>query len=175
MVASRSSADAHWAKRLHQIWNHPMSHKSKWIAVCLIGVLAAAFGVFQFVGGPSSPVAKIGIAGWGSNPEFQRSIDGFKEGLAANGYVEGENVDFIILNSETDPAVQREIIEQFVDQEVDLIYTLTTFGTLTAMDFPGVGQLGATGGPARFWMQHAEHHGYLAGDDDSQTYPAAAF
>ena len=111
-----------------------MSHKSKWIAAGLVAVLAAAFGVFQLVGGPSSPVAKIGIAGWGSNPEFQRSIEGFKEGLAAKGYVEGENVDFIIRNSETDLAVQRQIIEQFVAQDVDLIYTLTTFGTLTAME-----------------------------------------
>ena len=88
---------------------------------------------YQLIVEPAFPVVKIGIAGWGSNPEFRRSIDGFKESLAAKGYIEGENVEFITLNSETDLAVQRQIIERFVAQEVDLIYTLTTFGTLTAM------------------------------------------
>lgn len=111
-----------------------MKRKSYWIAAGIAAVLAAGFGIFQFAGGLSPPVAKIGIAGWGADPEYQRNIDGFKESLAAKGYVEGENVEYIVRNSETDLAVQRQIIEQFVAQEVDLIYTLTTFGTLTAME-----------------------------------------
>ncbi len=46
-------------------------------------------------------------------------------------------------------------------------------GQLVAMDFPGIGQLGAAGGPAKFWMEHAQRHGYL--DDDEASLPAAAF
>ena len=46
-------------------------------------------------------------------------------------------------------------------------------GTLPAMNFPGVGSLGAAGGSAKFWMTWAERHGYL--DEDEARFPAAAF
>ena len=46
-------------------------------------------------------------------------------------------------------------------------------GQLVAMDFPGIGQLGAAGGPAKFWFDHARRHGYL--DEDESILPAAAF
>ena len=48
-------------------------------------------------------------------------------------------------------------------------------GQLPPMDFPGIGQLGASGGPAKFWFQHASRHGYLAEQDDAQLLPAAAY
>ena len=47
-------------------------------------------------------------------------------------------------------------------------------GTLISMDFPNVGQLGAVGGPAKFWMEHARRHGYLEEDDGAAQFPAAA-
>ncbi len=79
-------------------------------------------------------VVTIGIAGWGSNPEFTRNVEGFKDGLAENGYVEGENVQFIIKIPETDLDVQREIIQSFIDADVDLIFSITTPGTLVAKE-----------------------------------------
>lgn len=47
-------------------------------------------------------------------------------------------------------------------------------GTLPPMDFPNIGQLGAVGGSAKFWMQHAGRHGYLNEDDGETEWPAAA-
>ena len=79
-------------------------------------------------------ILTIGISGWGSNPEFTRNIEGFKEGLAENGYVEGENVQFIIKIPEADLDVQREIIQSFIDADVDLIFSITTPGTLVAKE-----------------------------------------
>ena len=79
-------------------------------------------------------IVTIGIAGWGSNPEFMRNIEGFKDGLAENGYVEGENVQFIVEIPETDLDVQREIIQSFIDADVDLIFSITTPGTLVAKE-----------------------------------------
>jgi len=79
-------------------------------------------------------VLTVGIAGWGSNPEFMRNIEGFKDGLAENGYVEGENVHFIIKIPETDLDAQREIIQSFIDAGVDLIFSITTPGTLVAKE-----------------------------------------
>ncbi len=79
-------------------------------------------------------IITIGIARWGANPEFTRNVQGFKDGLAENGYVEGENVEFIIKNPETDLELQRTIIESFVEQKVDLIFSITTPSTLVAKE-----------------------------------------
>ena len=79
-------------------------------------------------------VKTIGIARWGANPEFTRNVEGFKDGLAEKGYVEGDNVKFIIKNPETDLEVQREIIQSFIDTEVDLIFSITTPSTLVAKE-----------------------------------------
>jgi len=77
---------------------------------------------------------KIGIARWGSNPEFTRNVEGFKAGLAEKGYVEGVNVSFVIKSPETDLEVQRQIIQSFIDEKVDLIFSITTPGTLVAKE-----------------------------------------
>jgi len=74
----------------------------------------------------------IGIAGWNSDLTYGGNVEGFKDGLEENGYVEEKNVRFIIENAESDLDVQREIIESFVERDVDLIYSLTTPGTLVA-------------------------------------------
>ena len=79
----------------------------------------------------------IGIARWGANSEYTRNIEGFKDGLAENGYVEGENVQFLVENPETDLDQQRKIIESFVAKGVDLIFSITTPGTLVAKDVTG--------------------------------------
>lgn len=76
----------------------------------------------------------IGIARWVSNPEYDRNIQGFKDGLAENGYIDGEKVTFIIRNPETDKEKQIEIIQSFIDDKVDLIYSLTTPGALIAKE-----------------------------------------
>jgi len=79
-------------------------------------------------------IVTIGIAGWNSELTYGGNIEGFKDGLAEQGYVEGKNVRFIIETPESDLEIQREIIESFVEAEVDLIYSLTTPGTLVAKE-----------------------------------------
>ncbi len=46
-------------------------------------------------------------------------------------------------------------------------------GQFPPMDFPGIGQLGAAGGPAKYWFEHAARHSYLA-DEDEADWPSAA-
>ena len=75
----------------------------------------------------------IGISQWVSNDEFESNIEGFKKGLANHGYL-SENIKFIQRNPEADEEKQREIIQEFVDADVDLIYSLTTPGTLVAKE-----------------------------------------
>jgi putative ABC transport system substrate-binding protein len=97
----------------------------------------------------------IGVAQWGSNPDYERNIMGFKDALAAKGHQEKKNIPFLQRlcprgrtsctwyqedktvrflhgNAEMDIEKQREIIASFVREEVSLIYALTTPGTLVA-------------------------------------------
>ncbi len=112
----------------------------KLITIGLVGILI--IGTLIFAGwyflSPSeedkSAIKIIGIARWATNPEYDKNLEGFKEGLAENGYIEGKNVEFIIENPETDLEQQRKIIESFVAKEVDLIFSITTPGTLVAKE-----------------------------------------
>ena len=102
------------------------------IGILIIGILIFVGWYFLFPFEEEDKVKTIGIAGWNSDLTYSGSVVGFKEGLAENGYVEGENVRFIIKNAESDLEIQRQIIGSFVEAEVDIIYSLTTPGTLIA-------------------------------------------
>ena len=51
---------------------------------------------------PEKKMFTIGIARWNFDPTYNCNVDGFKEGLAEMGYVEGENVKFIIKSPQSD-------------------------------------------------------------------------
>ncbi len=113
--------------------NKAKQKKTLWVGGIILlcaGVITTVFGYYR----NTDSMLTIGISRWGSNPEFQRSLDGFMEGLAEQGYIAGENIRFIVKNSETDSVKQKELIEFFIEQEVDLIYSLTTPGTLIAKE-----------------------------------------
>ncbi|PHR98853.1 MAG: hypothetical protein COA78_25695 [Blastopirellula sp.] len=93
----------------------------------LVAALAIAYIIFS-----QPKMITVGIARWGSTLEYDRSIEGFKEGLALKGYIEGKNIQFIEKNPEADLAKQHKIIEGFIHQQVDLIFSLTTPGTTIA-------------------------------------------
>ena len=59
---------------------------------------------------------------------------GFKERMAELGYVEGENVVYDLQSTDFDPAREREILEQFVADEVDLILTFPTEVSILAKE-----------------------------------------
>lgn len=69
---------------------------------------------------------KIGLAVWSGYPD---SVRGFKEGLASEGLVEGQNVEFIQGQTGADQALQKTVAEGFKQEGVDLVYSLTTPGT----------------------------------------------
>ncbi len=106
----------------------------KLIIIAGIIVVFASIGIFQLFQASQEKVVTIGIAQWVSDKAYDENIQGFKEGLALFGYVEGKNIQFIIENPEANKTRQKEIIQGFVDRKVDLIYSLTTPGTLIAKE-----------------------------------------
>lgn len=79
----------------------------------------------------------IGISRWGTSLEYDRNIEGFKESLFNEGFVEGKTVEFITESAETDKAKQEQIIHRLVQSKVALIYSLTTPGTVIAKRYSG--------------------------------------
>jgi putative ABC transport system substrate-binding protein len=92
-------------------------------------VVAAIVAMLTFspaMGQTTKPVA-IGLSVWSGYP---RSIAGFKEAMVEGGYVEGETVTYLHRNSGANKKRQRSIAEEFRDKGVDLVYSLTTPGTI---------------------------------------------
>lgn len=75
---------------------------------------------------------KIGIAQWFDNKAFELNVSGFKESLIRSGYNAGENIEYTVKIANGDAKEQKKVLNQFVSEKFDLIYTLTTPGTLIA-------------------------------------------
>ena len=73
----------------------------------------------------------IGLSVWTGYPD---SITGFKEALAKEGFLDGKNVRYLLKNAHADSAKQTEIANSFAEQKVDMVYSLTTPGTIIIKD-----------------------------------------
>ena len=52
--------------------------------------------------------------------------DGFKDKMTELGYVEGENIEYDLQRTNFEPEKEQQILEQFVEDGVDLIFTFPT-------------------------------------------------
>lgn len=68
----------------------------------------------------------IAIVQFVSHPSLDQIVQGIKDELAANNYVEGENLTIDFHNAEADINLLGTIAEQVVSQEPDLIFAVTT-------------------------------------------------
>ena len=59
-------------------------------------------------------------------PRLDAVIEGFKAGLAAQGYIEGKNIEYIYQGPATSPADLEPILDELIKMDVDLIFCLTT-------------------------------------------------
>ncbi len=145
----------------------PLLPLGKWLGavVLLLACVGAAFGFFSL--GARPPVLTIGISQWVSNTEFERNLQGFKDALKEKGYIEGENVQYLTGISRADKEKQKEIVQSFVSKKVDLIYSLTTAGTLIAKnivpDIPIVFSIVTYPVEARVIASLANSHNNLVG------------
>jgi putative ABC transport system substrate-binding protein len=63
---------------------------------------------------------------------FLDTMEGFKERMSELGYEEGKNVVYDLRRSQTDSALAQRILEEFVADNVDLIFTFATDGAVAA-------------------------------------------
>ncbi|PIR74089.1 MAG: hypothetical protein COU35_04595 [Candidatus Magasanikbacteria bacterium CG10_big_fil_rev_8_21_14_0_10_47_10] len=81
---------------------------------------------------PNGTDVVVGISFWDENKNDEESIRGFMDTLTRAGYKDGDTIHYVFRNAMGDPAEQERSIQAFIDQRVDIIYSLTTQGTLMA-------------------------------------------
>lgn len=104
-----------------------MKHfKQMIVAVTLLAsILVSGFTQFN-VKAHAEDSLDIAIVQFVSHPSLDQIVQGIKDELAANDYVEGENLTIEFHNAEADINLLGTIAEQVVSQEPDLIFAVTT-------------------------------------------------
>jgi putative ABC transport system substrate-binding protein len=109
---------------------HHSQRKSQKVWALLTWLVAAALLISGCGVGQSSKVYRVGIlSGLGFLAD---ATDGFKEGMAELGYVEGENIVYDVQETDFDMEAYHNILQKFVEDEVDLIVSFPTEATMEA-------------------------------------------
>jgi len=90
-------------------------------AMCLI-VLALVPGCAAKPG----KTYKIGEVMIVEHPDLLADQEGFHEGMGEKGFIEGENVEYVLLCAEGDMSIAHTIAQKFVSEKVDLIHAIST-------------------------------------------------
>ncbi len=102
------------------------------IFLCIL-LLAAGISIRQQQMRPAPRrVYHIGIISGASI--FDSAIAAFQAELASLGYVEGENLRYSVTFAEGDAAIMAQAAQQYVEADVDLIFTTTNAAALAAKD-----------------------------------------
>jgi putative ABC transport system substrate-binding protein len=65
---------------------------------------------------------------------FADTADGFKEKMRELGYIEGENIIYDSQQTMFEPVAEKRILDKFVSDKVDLIFTFPTEVSLAAKE-----------------------------------------
>jgi putative ABC transport system substrate-binding protein len=95
---------------------------NRWTVLTLVTVIALLLGGCCTKKEPK--VYHVGILSGLSY--FADAVDGFKAGMTELGYIEGENIVYDVQSTEFDMAAYRSILQQFVADDVDLIFVFPT-------------------------------------------------
>lgn len=106
------------------------------VAILATGALVlSAVVVTKFYTPSKQQATKIGIARWVAGPLQEANIAGFTEALETAGYKNGKNIIFVSPPaSSADSELHKKHLQSLLDQDVALIFSLTTPGTLLARE-----------------------------------------
>ena len=76
--------------------------------------------------GVSAAEFQVGISQLVEHPALDSSREGFIAGLEEAGFVEGEDVEFIVENAQGDMSTAQTIAQRFDNQNLDLVLTIAT-------------------------------------------------
>ena len=113
------------------MFSHHHSHnniRNRWTLLVMIVVLSLLLSGCASAQTPK--VYHVGILT--SNPTFAVIGDGFKAKMTELGYVENNNIIYIVKNPTSDPADQQRLVKQLADEKVDLIFTFPAPETVAA-------------------------------------------
>lgn len=77
-------------------------------------------------GATSGKTYKIGVTQIVTHPALDAAVAGFKEELAAKGFVEGKNVTYDMQNAQGDESTVVAIAQRFAGENLDLVYGVAT-------------------------------------------------
>jgi len=107
--------------------------KGKKALVEVMGVvsLALLLAVLPFVGGCAKTAQPEGTYRIGEtmiieHPDLLADLEGFRKAMSEEGFVEGENVEYVFLCPEGDMSTAKTIADKFVSEKVDLIHAIAT-------------------------------------------------
>lgn len=111
-----------------------MRKNSKWMkGVAVAAIAAMSMGMLAGCGGSkdtkqdgSGEVHKIGIVQLMQHGALDQSNQGMVDGLAAGGYVVGENLDIDQQNAQGDQSNLQSIAQQFLSNDVEMILAIAT-------------------------------------------------
>lgn len=92
-------------------------------AVVSVGVLAGCQGNEVT---NNQDVFKIGIAQYADHPSLDNCREGFVLGLEEEGFVDGENIKITTKSAQADDAMNTQIAQNFVNQNMDLVCGIAT-------------------------------------------------
>ena len=95
---------------------------------CAVVTMAAmAAGMLTGCGGQTEAESyKIGIVKLVTHTAADTASEGFKQALADNGFVEGENIEFLEQNGQNEQSNLQNIAQNFISEDVDLICAVST-------------------------------------------------
>lgn len=94
-----------------------------WVSIIVI-IALVVFGLWSRQ--KEEEIITIGISQIVEHPALDDARKGFVEGLAEEGFVEGENVKFIRENAQGEMATARTIAQKFKRDEVDMALAIAT-------------------------------------------------
>ncbi len=88
-------------------------------------LIAAAVAGFAATPAMAADI-KVGVTAIVEHPALDAARDGIKEALAAEGFVDGEQIDFIYESAQGKPEIAAQIAKKFVGDGVNVIVPIST-------------------------------------------------